>query len=34
MSIPTENADIEARADPGSAFPEDDEKIEVRTTVH
>ena len=30
----TENADIEARADAGSAVPEGEEKIEVRTTVH
>jgi len=30
----TENADIEARAEAGSAVPEGEEKIEVRTTVH
>jgi len=29
-----ENADIEARAESGSAAPEGEEKIEVRTTVH
>lgn len=30
----TENADIETRTEAGSAVPEDDEKVEVRTTVH
>ena len=30
----SENTDTEARAEAGSAVPEDEEKIEVRTTVH